>query len=137
MSLYFVYIINIMTKLLIKLFIVSLFVFSWYLVYKYIEVVDLEWHQYVLLKRITTTQRSKWFQWLKRVPSFFGMIFVYEQEKNLNFWMCKTNIPLKIYFIDKNWKITGQKKAVPCIDTTCKTYPTYSGYWKYVVEVAE
>lgn len=38
-----------------------------------------------------------------------GMLFVFEEEDYLSFWMKDTNIPLSIAFIDKNWNIVDIK----------------------------
>ena len=35
-----------------------------------------------------------------------GMLFVFEDERVLSFWMKDTKIPLSIAFIDKNGKVT-------------------------------
>ena len=35
-----------------------------------------------------------------------GMLFIFEDEKVLSFWMKNTKIPLSIAFIDKNGKVT-------------------------------
>lgn len=34
-----------------------------------------------------------------------GMLFVFDEQDYLSFWMKDTNIPLSIAFIDKNWNV--------------------------------
>jgi uncharacterized membrane protein (UPF0127 family) len=42
-----------------------------------------------------------------------GMIFVYEKQETLPFWMKNTLIPLSIAFIDQNWKIVDIQEMQP------------------------
>lgn len=61
-----------------------------------------------------------------------GMLFVYDDEAQRNFWMKNTLIPLDMIFIDKENKITMIHHAVPCKSDPCAIY---SGNAKYVLEV--
>ena len=61
-----------------------------------------------------------------------GMLFVYNEEKQRNFWMKNTLIPLDIIFIGKNLEITTIHNANPCKEDPCKIY---SGDAKYILEV--
>jgi uncharacterized protein len=52
-----------------------------------------------------------------------GMIFIYEQENILNFWMKNTLIPLDIIFLDSNKSIISITKNMnPCKEDPCKIY---------------
>lgn len=63
-----------------------------------------------------------------------GMLFIFEEENYLNFWMKNTLIPLDIIFLDKNYKILNIQNAVPCKEEPCELYPS-AGKAKYVLEV--
>ena len=49
----------------------------------------------------------------KSLPQDNGMIFVYDKEGYLSFWMKNTYIPLSIAFLDKNKKIVDMKNMKP------------------------
>lgn len=65
-----------------------------------------------------------------------GMLFVYEKEQNLSFWMANTKIPLCIIFLDEGKKIVDIQKMEPCgeaIYTRCKSYYP-AKFAKYAIE---
>ena len=64
-----------------------------------------------------------------------GMLFVFDKERQLSFWMKNTLIPLDLIFVDDDLVIIDIKEDFePCRaeDEVCKTY---SSYGKYVIEV--
>ncbi len=50
-------------------------------------------------------ERNYGFMNRKHIPSGTGMLFVFEEEQQLSFWMKNTPHPLSIAYIDKNGKI--------------------------------
>lgn len=50
---------------------------------------------------------------LKSIPKNHGMIFVYNDDAPRTFTMKNTYIPLHIIFLDKNFNVVYQEKAVP------------------------
>ena len=63
-----------------------------------------------------------------------GMLFVFDDESYLAFWMKNTLIPLDIIFIDENYGIVDIKNAVPCKEDPCALYKSLKPA-KYVLEV--
>ena len=67
-----------------------------------------------------------------------GMLFAYEHDINLSFWMKNTYIPLDMIFIGKDLRIVDIKENVqPCPlqqDNSCPSYPSKQSA-KYVLEV--
>ena len=63
-----------------------------------------------------------------------GMIFVFDEESYLGFWMKNTLIPLDIIFINRDFEIVDIKYAVPCKNDPCKNYVTIKPA-EYVLEV--
>lgn len=64
-----------------------------------------------------------------KLPINSGMLFVFDQERILQFWMKNTLIDLDIAYIDRNKKIIDiqQMKAVTSIlETNPPTYPSKS-----------
>jgi len=54
----------------------------------------------------TEKQREKGLMFRKQLPWNEGMLFVFEEENYLSFWMKNTTIPLSIAFVDKQGKVT-------------------------------
>ena len=53
----------------------------------------------------TEKDRNYGFMNRKKIPDGTGMIFVFEQDQMLNFWMKNTPTPLSIAYIDSSGKI--------------------------------
>lgn len=69
------------------------------------------------------------------MPADEGMIFLFDQEQPLTFWMKNTLIPLDMVFIGKDWKVVSiQKDAQPCKADPCVLYPA-SANARYVLEI--
>ena len=49
----------------------------------------------------TPEQREKGLMFRKELDSLEGMIFVFEKEKKVSFWMKNTHIPLSVAYINK------------------------------------
>jgi uncharacterized protein len=63
-----------------------------------------------------------------------GMLFIFEDEDYLSFWMKNTLIPLDMIFISEDFEIVDIKQAVPCREDPCISYKTLEPA-KYVLEV--
>lgn len=64
-----------------------------------------------------------------------GMVFLFEREEPLNFWMKNTLIPLDMIYMDKDWKVVSiQKNAQPCRVDPCVLYPSGESA-QYVLEM--
>jgi uncharacterized protein len=58
-----------------------------------------------------------------------GMLFIYDEQKQLVFWMANTKIPLDILYLDENKTIVDIQQMEPCNETIlgkCKKYPSSS-----------
>ncbi len=77
-------------------------------------------------------RRRKGLMFRKRLPINEGMLFVFETEQRLNFWMRNTYIPLSIAYIDGCGVVREILEMSPLDDS--KTYPSkYPA--KYALEV--
>jgi len=54
----------------------------------------------------TVKQREKGLMFRKELGWNEGMLFVFQEENYLTFWMKNTTIPLSIAYVDKNGKVT-------------------------------
>ena len=77
-------------------------------------------------------EQSKGLMFRESLDENKGMLFIYQEERELAFWMKNTLISLDIIFIDANNKVTQINQADPCKKDLCQTY---KGYGKYVLEL--
>jgi uncharacterized membrane protein (UPF0127 family) len=69
------------------------------------------------------------------LPEDQGMLFIFPEEKELNFWMENTYIPLDIIFLNANKEIVRIHKNVqPCKTVKCPTYASLKPA-QYAIEV--
>jgi uncharacterized protein len=81
----------------------------------------------------TDTQRQMGLMWRTALAEDEGMLFLFEQEQHLSFWMRNTLISLDLIFIGSDWKVVGvAERATPLTDDP-RDVP---GVSQYVLEVA-
>ncbi len=64
-----------------------------------------------------------------------GMLFVFETEQRMSFWMKNTLIPLYMLFFDADGNLVSTTVMKPCQQDPCPTYPS-AGPAKYALEVS-
>lgn len=50
---------------------------------------------------------------VKEIPDNQGMLFIYNKEQELNFWMNQTYSPLSIAYLDKDFKVVHTAEMIP------------------------
>jgi hypothetical protein len=79
----------------------------------------------------TETEKEKGLMFREQMGRDEGMLFVYEREEMLTFWMKNTRLPLSIAFIDKAGKIVDIQDMEPfSLETHVSAYPA-----KYALEM--
>jgi len=69
-------------------------------------------------------EKERGLMFRERMGKDEGMLFVYEREERLSFWMKNTRLPLSIAFIDKGGKIVDIQDMEPfSLDTHTSAYP--------------
>ena len=63
-----------------------------------------------------------------------GMLFIFDDEAERNFWMKNTKMPLGMIFMDKDGIIINIVTAEPCKGEPCPSYAS-EGKAKYVLEI--
>ena len=74
---------------------------------KKLVIVNSEGKEIVVKAEIASTfeERQHGFMFRQNIPDGTGMLFVFEHEQILDFWMKNTPHPLSIAYIDKNGRI--------------------------------
>jgi len=72
----------------------------------------------------TEKEQERGLMFRERMGKDEGMLFVYEREERLSFWMKNTRLPLSIAFIDKGGKIVDIQDMEPfSLETHTSAYP--------------
>lgn len=87
----------------------------------------------------TRLERQKGLMFRKDLPSNSGMLFVFSKEKDLEFWMKNTYIPLDIIFLDSSMSVVNIEHAHPPLNTTDRQFKLYRSNEpsQYVVEMKQ
>ena len=68
------------------------------------------------------------------LPLDSGMLFIFPEEADVNFWMKSMDFAIDIIWISSDFKITGFEKSVPICVENCEIYSS-EGKIKYVLEI--
>ena len=72
---------------------------------------------------VTIEQKIRGMMFRKSMPDNFGMLFIYDREQELGYWMKNTLINLDIIYLDKSKHIVDMYLNVPpCKTDPCITY---------------
>jgi len=82
---------------------------------------------------IKDEERQKGFMFRKRIPEGTGMLFIFENDQILNFWMKNTPTPLSIAYITSDGRIRDILDMSPYSLDNVRS----SGYVRYALEVPQ
>lgn len=72
----------------------------------------------------TDEERSLGLMNRTSLPENHGMLFVFDHESRVSFWMKNTLIPLDILYINQNGIVVDVQTMQPCTTEKCTTYPS-------------
>jgi uncharacterized membrane protein (UPF0127 family) len=80
-------------------------------------------------------QRMRGLMFRESLPDDQGMLFVFEQELPLSFWMKNTRIPLDMLYFDGQARLVSiQRNVPPCVTAYCPSYAA-EGPSRFVLEL--
>ena len=83
----------------------------------------------------TPQKQSQGLMYRENLKLDHGMLFIFDDESILSFWMKDTLIPLDMIFVDKTFRIINVvDNALPCNIEPCPDYSSEKPA-KYVIEV--
>lgn len=90
-----------------------------------------------LMVQSTPDSMSSGYSKFKEPKDEEGLLFVYDQEMPLEFWMKGVNFPLDIMFFDSMMNLVNHLTMDPCGDLKDEDLPIYrsSGPARFAVEV--
>lgn len=81
------------------------------------------------------TERTRGLMFRESMNENHGMLFVFEGEQPLAFWMKNTRITLDILYFDRQARLVSiQARVPPCVTAFCPSYPS-DGPAQYVLEL--
>lgn len=98
--------------------------------------VELRGHRFEVEVADDFEERARGLMFRDGLPADHGMLFVYDQEQPLAFWMKNTRIPLDILFFDRERRLVSVRKRVPpcSLGDRCPSYPGHKPAM-YVLEL--
>ena len=83
----------------------------------------------------TMNERATGLMYRKEMPENRGMLFIFNDLDERNFWMKDTFIPLDMIFFDSNYKVVRiVKNARPCESEPCEVFSSVRPA-RYVLEI--
>jgi uncharacterized protein len=79
-------------------------------------------------------ERQMGLMFREHLPADHGMLFIFDGERPLSFWMKNTLIPLDILYFNTWKEFISSTTMEPCIEDPCRGYPA-GGPSKYALEV--
>lgn len=88
--------------------------------------VELKGQRYAVEIADDVNERARGLMYRDALPADYGMLFIYDQQQPLAFWMKNTKIPLDILYFDAKRKLVSiQRDIPPCsLGDRCPAYPS-------------
>lgn len=97
--------------------------------------VELKGQKFTVEIADTPDKRALGLMFRDELPADHGMLFIFDQEAPLSFWMKNTRIPLDIMYFDSRLVLVSvSENTPPCRMRLCPGYPS-EGPAQYVLEL--
>lgn len=84
----------------------------------------------------TDSEREIGLMHRTELPADHGMLFVFDEPRQVSFWMKNTLTPLDILYFDADRKLMQiYANTPPCKQSECETYPSTSQSIQYALEL--
>lgn len=85
----------------------------------------------------TEDERERGLMSVTLLPPHTGMLFVFDQDATVEFWMKDTLVPLDMVFVKRDGIVTSVARNVPVVptDTPDEKIPRRQGVGMYVIEL--
>lgn len=70
-------------------------------------------------------KRERGLMFVENMAENVGMLFIFEEQRPLGFWMKNTLIPLQIGFLDRKGKVVDIQEMTPAKSSMAREVPTY------------
>lgn len=84
----------------------------------------------------TSSQRRQGLMYRRQLERHAGMLLVYDRPGDHRIWMKNVLIPLRVYWIDKDFRVVGMRRLEPCVDNPCPVYEVEQAS-TYVLELGD
>ena len=100
-----------------------------------IKIIRHDGNEFIVKAEMATkpAERNRGFMERKKIPDGTGMLFIFEKEQILSFWMKNTPHPLSIAYIDSRGKIRNIYDMTPFSLTPIKSTSSV----RYALEVPQ
>ncbi len=95
--------------------------------------VEIKGHRFLVEVAKTPKQRERGLMYRKHLDSNRGMLFVFDRDERLTFWMKNTYIPLSIAFLSEDGKILQIENMKPLSEKIIES----RHYARYALELAQ
>ncbi|MDP1697937.1 MAG: DUF192 domain-containing protein [Xanthomonadaceae bacterium] len=98
--------------------------------------VELAGHRFAVEVAVDEASRTRGLMFRDELPANHGMLFVFEREEPLAFWMKNTRIPLDILYFDAERRlVSAAENTPPCsAGNRCPNYPS-KGMARFTLEL--
>lgn len=85
---------------------------------------------------LTASQRRLGLMHRRQLDRRGGMLLVYRDSSNHRIWMKNVAFPLRVYWIDRDYRVVDMQRLPPCETEPCPVYSA-SAASRYVLELSD
>ena len=84
----------------------------------------------------TSSERRRGLMYRQSLDRNAGMLLVYRRSGDHRIWMKNVPIPLRVYWIDEDFRVVTMRRLEPCVDDPCPVYSAGQAS-TYVLELGD